>query len=376
MRSIKYPIISIIFLLAGSCISPFIPEINETQEMVVVEGLITDQPGINVVKLSRSVPLNKAYTSNPLKGCTVTINDDAGNTFTLSEISSGTYITDSPEFQGVIGRKYQLKIKINDSSSPNKNYESALIEMKPVPPIDSLYYKKVTLKQREDLTPVMQGCQVFLSTHDQSEICKYYRWDYKETWQFQLPYDVPNNICWISNNSSEINIKTTTSLSENRIEQFPITFISNKTDRLNKKYSLLVNQYSMNEDEYDYWSKLQSIFEETGSLYDITPSSIIGNIYCIDDPGEEVLGYFSVSAKTSKRIFIKDYFAGLPNLYIKCPTDTVFNNDTIPGLNQTIWVIMTVDYAMPPYKVLTTTKTCADCTARGSKIKPVFWEDD
>jgi hypothetical protein len=222
----------------------------------------------------------------------------------------------------------------------------------------------------------MQGCQVFLSTHDQSEICKYYRWDYKETWQFQLPYDVPNDICWISNNSSEINIKTTTSLSENRIEQFPITFISNKTDRLNKKYSLLVNQYSMNEDEYDYWSKLQSIFEETGSLYDITPSSIIGNIYCIDDPGEEVLGYFSVSAKTSKRIFIKDYFAGLPNLYIKCPTDTVFNNDTIPGLNQTIWVIMTVDYAMPRYKVLTTIKTCADCTARGSKIKPVFWEDD
>lgn len=342
--------------------------------MLVVEGLITDRPGINVVKLSRSVPLNKVSTSNPLKGCTVTINDDIGNNFTLTEISAGTYVTDSSEFLGVIGRKYQLKVTINGSSSPNKNYESALMEMKPVPAIDSLYYEKVTLEQRDDLVPVKEGCQVFLSTHDQSEMCKYYRWDYKETWKFQLPYIVPNNICWISSNSNQINIKTTTSLSENRIDGYPIVFISNKTDRLNKKYSVLINQYSMNEDEFEYWSRLESVSEETGSLYDITPSSIIGNIYCTDDPDEQVLGYFSVSAKTSKRIFIDDDFAGLPDLYNKCPTDTVFNNDTIPGLNESIWIILSYDYSMPPYKVLTTKKTCADCTARGSKNRPAFWE--
>ena len=363
-------------LVAGSCISPFIPEINETQEMLVVEGIITDQPGVNVVKLSRSVPLNEESSSNPVKGCTVTIDDDAGNSFNLTETAAGTYVTDTSEFQGIIGRKYQLKIKVNSSSSPVRSYESALMEMKPVPPIDSLYYEKVTLKQRADLTPVMQGCRIFLDTHDPSGICEYYRWDYKETWKFRVPYDITNDICWISNSSSEINIKTTASLSENRVNKFPVIFISNTSDRLNEKYSLLVNQYSLTEDEYDYWSKLQIISEEAGSLYDITPSSITGNIYCIDDPGEQVLGYFSVSAKTSKRIFIEDNFAGLPNLYLKCATDTVFNNDTIPGLNQYIWVIMTFDYAMPPYKILTTYETCADCTVRGTKTKPVWWRDD
>jgi len=132
MRSVKYIVFSIVLLVAGSCISPFIPEINETQEMLVVEGLITDQPGVNVVKLSRSVPLNEESSSNPVKGCTVTINDDAGNSFNLTEIAAGTYVTDTSEFQGIIGRKYQLKIKVISSYSPVRSYESALMEMKPV----------------------------------------------------------------------------------------------------------------------------------------------------------------------------------------------------------------------------------------------------
>jgi hypothetical protein len=44
------------------------------------------------------------------------------------------------------------------------------------------------------------------------------------------------------------------------------------------------------------------------------PSSIPSNISCIDDPNEKVLGYFSVSARSSKKIFIKDIFSGLIDL--------------------------------------------------------------
>jgi len=100
-----------------------------------------------------------------------------------------------------------------------------------------------------------------------------------------------------------------------------------------------VNQYSLNEDEYIYWEKLQNISEEVGSLYDITPSSISGNIFCIEDPAEQVLGYFSVSAKTSKRIYIDGYFRGLVNYYTTCPYDTIYGTGTIPNLNSSVWVI-------------------------------------
>jgi hypothetical protein len=131
----------------------------------------------------------------------------------------------------------------------------------------------------------------------------------------------------------------------------------------------------MNEDEYNYWEKLQNISEEVGSLYDITPSSIPGNIFCIEDPAEQVLGYFSVSAKTSKRTYIDENFRGLVNLYSECESDTIYGGSPIPDLNISRWIIVDQPYAMPPYKIITERRGCADCTVRGTTIRPDFWVD-
>jgi hypothetical protein len=210
--------------------------------------------------------------------------------------------------------------------------------MKAVPPIDSLFYEKVII----EATPTMvaqEGCQIYLNTNDPANQSKFYRWEYSETWEFRLPFDVLNNICWISNNPNVINIKSTLGLTQDRISRYPLTFISNKTDRLNEKYSILVNQYSLNEDEYVYWEKRQKITENVGSLYDITPAALPGNIYCIENPNETVLGYFSVSAISSKRIFIKDYFSSLMNRYIDCIHDTIFQGERNPYPAGLYWVI-------------------------------------
>ena len=142
----------------------------------------------------------------------------------------------------------------------------------------------MVIREKDENLFAEEGSQVYLNTEDPLGKCKFYRWDYTETWKFRLPYSVPNNTCWITNNSDDINIKSTSVLTEDRISRFPVKFISNETDRLNVRYTILVNQYSLNEDEYIYWEKLQNISEEVGGLYDITPSSIPGNIFCIEDP--------------------------------------------------------------------------------------------
>ena len=76
--------------------------------------------------------------------------------------------------------------------------------------------------------------------------------------------------------------------------KYPVLFISNNTDKLKEKYSILVNQYSLNESEFDFWDRVQSISQNVGNLYDITPVAITGNIRCTTNPKETVLGYFSV----------------------------------------------------------------------------------
>jgi len=373
MKTVSYIILSIIFLITGSCITQFLPETDEDPNLLVVEGIITDQPEAYTVKLSRSMPLGKLAVVKPLKGCTVSIRDDQGNMFILSESAPGTYITDKSTFQGVVGRKYTLHVNTNNSTANHYSYESMPMEMRAVPQIDSLYYEKVVIKEKTEFSGPQEGCQVYLNTYDSQGLCKFYRWDYSETWKFILPYYVPNQTCWITNNSDVINIKNTSVLSEDRITRFPLKFISNETDRLDVRYSILVSQYSVSEDEFTYWEKLRNISEEIGGLYDIIPSSIPGNIYCIEDPSEQVLGYFSVSAKTSKRIYIDETFRGLVNLYRECPSDTVNYSAAIPGLNSSVWVI--IDEPYEGYKVLTTNKGCADCTVRGTTTRPDFWTD-
>jgi Domain of unknown function (DUF4249) len=374
MKQVKQIILFSLLLLLCGCVVQFIPEISEDQDLLVVEGLITDRPGPDTIKLSKSMPLGLKSAAKPLSGCTVTVSDDLGNNYSLTETLAGSYVTNPTNFLGVAGRSYTLQINTN-SSNNKSHYESFPVKMKPVPPIDSLFYEKITIKESDWDSPAQEGCRVYLNTHDPANQCKYYRWEYTETWAFALPYNVPNKVCWVSSNSDVINIKNTSVFEEDRIDRYPINFISNETDRLSVKYSILVNQYSLNEDEYLYWEKLQDISEQTGGLYDIIPSAISSNVYCLDDPNEKVLGYFSVSASSSKRIFIKNSFSGLINLYTQCISDTIFGTGPLPVLNRPYWVI--IDYLpLPPLRIITYNQGCADCTVRGTNKEPDFWTDD
>ncbi len=364
-------------MIITGCITQFYPETNESSDLVVVEGLITDKNEPYTIKLSNAMPLGNSQKIIPLTGCSVSVSDDLGNRYNFSETSDGVYVSDSSMFKGEIGRSYVLHITRN-ALGGYYAYESSPVEMKPVPPIDSLYYEKVVIHQADPWSGLQEGCQVYLDTQDPQNNCKYYRWEFTETWEFHLPYTVTNNICWISDNSDMINIKSTSAYSEDKITSFPIDFISNASDRLGVKYSILVNQYSLNEDEYLYWEKLENITENVGGLYDIIPASIPSNVFCTDDPAQKVLGYFSVSAKSSKRLFIDDNFSGWQTPYTDeaCVADTVYNGAYIPNLNIDKWIIVDHQFPPPSYVVTTYTRGCSDCTVRGTKIKPDFWDDD
>ena len=359
----------VILLLTG-CVAKFLPEINEEKELLVVQGLITDGTGADTIKLTRSAPLGQSSAATPVEHSYVSISDDQGSTVSFWEMWPGTYVSPA-YFHGVIGRSYVLHISVN-SSAGNVNYESYPMEMKPVPPIDSIYYEKTVIEPAAGNFKGVDGCQIYLDTHDPENNCRYFRWDFSETWVLRLPFPVVNQICWISNKSSDLNIKSTAAFNEARVTRLPINYISNITDRLKTKYSINVNQYSLNEDEYAYWEKIQNVVVQVGGLYDFIPASIPGNIKCIENPGEKVLGYFSVSAKSSKRIYIKDNFEGIIDRYNNCVKGTIPYSDTLKAGE---WILDDEQYAIPPYKVITDDKGCADCTVRGTNIKPDFWKD-
>lgn len=366
-----------IIILAEGCITKYLPELDENKELLVVEGLITDQNETNTIRLTKSLPIGKISKIKPVLGCSVSIMDDLDNIWTLKEIGDGYYITDSLNFRGVIGRKYTLLIQSHGSVLNNYSYESLPMELIPVPPIDNLYWEKFLLEEGNDIYAPKEGCEIYLDAHDDKRKCNYFRWDFTETWEIILPFSVPNKVCWVTNESGSILIKNTSLLTQTLVRRFPVNLITPATDRLKEKYSILVNQYSINEAEYEYWDKMQRLTEHSGTLYDNIPFSAQGNIYCVEDPAEKVLGYFSVSAKSSRRIFIADSLSGMVQLYNDCPiSPPIPFGEPVPTLGIDIWIIFDYSYYVPPIIIYTDKKFCADCTTRGTKIKPPYWDDD
>ena len=372
MKSRYLILITAAIILIGGCITQFIPETDESSDILVVEGMITDQFRTNKIKISKTLPLGKIVSPKPVKGAVVTITDGYNSQYRLMEYPTGTYYTDSTIFRGKVGGKYTLRILTG-----GRSYVSSPMEMKPVPKVDSLYYEKVVITERNEWGYGEEGCQIYLDTYDPSGQCLFYRWDFAETWEIRLPYNVPNWKCWITRASEVINIRNTSVYGQARVKRYPLLFVSNKTDRLKEKYSILVKQLSLTLDEFNYWEKLQNVYENVGGLYDVTPMAIPSNIRNEYNPDEIVLGYFSVSAVSEKRIFIDELFSGMPYLYNNCPADTIWGGSYvhIDGLGSYVWVIDDHTYEIGnPYRVITFSKECADCTTRGTSVKPSFWQ--
>ena len=125
MKLLQNVLLILFLILTNSCVTKFIPKTSEDKEIIVVEGLITDQPVTYKIKLSKSLPLGEKNLARPVTGSIVTISDDLGNVFNLNESVAGTYLTDSLLFRGITGRFYTLRINTSSNSTFNNlTYES------------------------------------------------------------------------------------------------------------------------------------------------------------------------------------------------------------------------------------------------------------
>lgn len=367
--------ILLILLTAGTgCVTQFYPEINEEEQSIVIEARVTDRNETHEVRISWSKPLfSDDIYPPPVSGYIVSVLDDEGSEYLFSHAGGGRYLSDSTEFRATAGRKYKLHVE-----GPDHSYESDFVEMKPVPAIDSVYAGP---EYNEFYYPgeSTYGYQVYIDSHDPSGLSRYFMWTFAETWEIRTPFTYPtiiNRICWKSDISSDINILSTTALTESRVTRHPVTFITTETDRLTVKYSILVRQYSVTEEEFTYRDNLRKTVFEAGGLYDAIPGAIKGNITCYDNPAIPVLGFFGVSAVSEERLFIENVYTRFPDFYAYCPIDSIPVSDYDPKVYGTNVYILGEWYEppMPPYYILSIHRECVDCSMNGTAVKPDYWD--
>jgi len=269
-----------------------------------------------------------------------------------------------------------------------------LVEVKVTPPIDSVGY-----------TTTDKGVQLYTNTHDPNNNTRYYRWDYSETWQFHAKYQsgyksdgkeivnrpVSEDIysCFGNHASSTILLGSSAKLAKDVIYQNPITAIVSTDEKIETKYSILLRQYALTSDAYNFWVNLKKNTEQLGSIFDAQPSNINGNLHNIANASEPVIGYISACSVQTKRIFItKDQLPQSFNTVYpySCSADSVFYAKGNPPFNEVENVLIPLPSSYIPISAFmlgnslsisgftASSLECVDCTIRGTKTKPAFWK--
>ena len=109
--------------------------------------------------------------------------------------------------------------------------------------------------------------------------------------------------CWITTPSASIIVASTDKNPVNSLKGFTVRSIGPGQPLLFARYSILVKQYSLDADLYNYWKRLKDVNENPGGIYSKMPAHVYGNITCCDGSGK-VLGYFAASSVKEKRFFI------------------------------------------------------------------------
>jgi Domain of unknown function (DUF4249) len=372
------------FLLLGSCVEPFDAGTVNYEDMLVVEGILTNETKQHQVTITRTSHLGKPVF-NPEKNAIVTLKAHDGFSTTLTETSPGIYKT--PSIAGVVGKAYTLSI----TTSNGNNYASEEVVMKNSPPVDKIYARYVSEGQSPG-----EGIQIYLDTSDPKNSTHYYRWEYEETYEIRTPFpskfvwlggntifirtiEVDN--CWATDSSKSIMIQSTTGFESDKVTGFPVRFIPAVSPELVIKYSILVKQYALNEKSYIFWNQLKEVNDMQGSLFDKQVGKVTGNISSTTDKSEIVLGYFDASAISTKRAFFspREFPDYTPPLYLQSCVETAPLTVPIGKLGATMeqaknTLIIADAGGVGPDVVYLSPIACCDCTSKGTNLKPSYWE--
>lgn len=326
--------LSVFFLLLTtatlSCVDPEDIVLRGTVDVIVVDGLLTDQNELQVIRLNRSraEPNTGRFGTLPITGARVEVVVDSNQVVKLSEREKGSYVMPDG-FRGQTGHSYQLRFVLDNG----KQYVSSPEIMQPVPAIETVSQRfepaSIPATNPDRLLPANE---FFLDTTDPASQTNYYRWDWmlweKQDWCkscYQgryVVYDQQNRLindcladftvpshqdyqcqtqCWEILRSTSLNL-----FSDNLINGRPIRGkLVARIPYLDYSSCLVeIRQSSLSEGAYQFFRLIENQSQNAGGLADAAPTAPIGNVRNQADAQEPVVGYFVVSSVSRVRYWL------------------------------------------------------------------------
>ena len=308
MRYLKIILAAILFV---GCEEYFNPGTDEQEPIYVFSGQLTDQPGPYRVKITKTSGYNSK--NETITDAKVYIECNDGRSYGLKCDTSGTYLTDSAQFVGEVGKAYKLVAILADG----QQFESSREELLPCPDVDKIdgtYYesKKITTVAGRYVDEVEYGiCAT--NTTTAAGFTPYYRYECKIVMQVRQHYPgaIPieryvyrpltlTNSLFIADANDYIDNK----IIDNKLYKTSTNALHvgivlddpgpGEFEVRNCGEFIRVKQYSIDEKQYKYWKAVKDQQESTNYLFGQVENQPIGNMR--GKNGETAFGYFCVSA--------------------------------------------------------------------------------
>ncbi|UFH52252.1 DUF4249 domain-containing protein [Spirosoma sp. KNUC1025] len=332
-----------------ACINLEDISLQSTNDILVVDGTLTNRAEPQVIRLNRSRAdrLSGRFQTFPITGATVEIVVDSSEQVTCHETQDGSYQLPS-DFKGLVSHAYQLRFQLSDGTS----YISTQQVMQPIPPITTVtaQFNPTSLSSLQ-LTNYTAGHDLFIDSQDPVEQHNYYRWEWRlyerQSWckscrqgtysyykvlpgvykdkdyfvtgtepfedcftppsgisqadpnapvvpQGNWIYDYPcRNACWEIIYGYDQVVFDDVHSNGGLISRKPVAHIP----FYDYQPALVdIRQLSLTADAYQYYKLFADQNQQSSGLADSPPTALGGNVHQVDRPQVALVGYFTVSA--------------------------------------------------------------------------------
>jgi hypothetical protein len=315
---------ALLIIAFSSCRTPYEPDINTDQQILVVDALLTNQAGSSYVRLTLAIPYDSTGTYPPVQNATVYLTDNNNTVTYFEETSAGYYEPSDDGFAGENNATYVLTVTTSDGHTYESAPETILPSMEPV----SVYggYDKLEYLTKDAFgktIKVSENVCVTYFDYTGENTTPRFRYNSSQLVEYTLiknmlfffncwKTETDNSLRFTNENyaSSSIDVhkqEVCTSPPEISIKVKDIIMNPdiNSSDNWIYKDSLIdayeykrileIKQYRLNDDSYAYYKEVKSQSDAEGKIFDPIISQLQGNIACATDASKPVFGFFEAS---------------------------------------------------------------------------------
>lgn len=340
-RWIYRPVWLIGLLMIIGCVESIEFDVPPPQELVIIEGYISDEDSEYTVTISRAIPLGAdSLTQPPVENARIRLYDDENNIEDFQEVSPGVYKTGGA-IRGEIGRSYHIRVELEDGTI----YESTPDLMKPVGNVQEIRYEYEERLEEEHFGEVRKDVfKVYIDSDAGPGLGNFVRWRYKGVYRVvtnpelrvivlpwsDLPLVAPRYCggyrvaghpsgagyillkerdctcceCYVTQDEDAPQLSDDLLIADKQFNNIKVGEVPISNITFFDKYMVEVEQMSMTQTAFEFFKLIRIQKKEASNIFQPPSGELLGNIKALNSE-DRVVGLFWATAISKKTAFIQ-----------------------------------------------------------------------